>query len=86
MYLPMHQAGTARVARTPLGPPLRALGQPSRARARARHVELAHIHGRAPRPIDALRTRVHYPGALRAGLFKAHVTAGPLVGSVVGQK
>ena len=57
MYLPMHQAGPARVARTPLGPPLRALGQPSRARARARDVELAHIHRRAPRPIDALRTR-----------------------------
>ena len=72
----MHQAGAARVARTPLGPPLRALGQPSRARARARDVELAHIHRRAPRPIDALRvtyTRVHYPGALRAGLFKAHI-------------
>ena len=54
----MYQTGAARVARTPMGYTLHALGQPARARARARHVELAHIHGRAPRPIDVLHARV----------------------------
>ena len=52
----MYQTGAARVARTPMGYTLHALGQPARARARARHVELAHIHRRAPRPIDVFNT------------------------------
>ena len=56
----MYQTGAARVARTPMGYTLHALGQPARARARARHVELAHIHGRAPRPIDDLHARDVY--------------------------